>query len=489
MNCAKKNEIDDKDSMLVQLKNEFEELQEKLAEATSRAASGVSKSMQEAHEKAVEDMEQAKSSAQELSKLIIMSTSAAKINKKAGNRETARALEKNLKDVARGRRRVQSVLVANSKLIDEDTLSKMNAKVKKMSGFHAATAQGDDVGDLDNDYEVEGRLHDSDVDEELLSDSDDELQRKNDEIKQLTREQQSIDSDATRITSRMKQLHEQRKDVETKLSVLNNTLHQAQGRRKEATDDLSREKDACKRLQVRKKETRQQIEAIKGQIEQMQASLLECENDTTELKLGLQSSSLEYDDVVDEEQKLEKVVRKQLEDVTALQANIARLDSDKTESAGQLQALTRKADAAEAQIESLTAQLETLSRQLSDEEGARAAVEKRCDQLRGDKRELEGRRTATKQAGEEMDEATKELVAATDEIKLVLAERRAANQALHEQTRARDQDLLTARHELTSNEHQLVRAGVCVCAARPALLPGHTTPLPLPTPPPPSALA
>ena len=62
------------------------------------------RALRAAHAEAIEQAERARAEAEELQQLIVLSASAAKAKKRAGDKEAARLIERNVLDVSRGRR-------------------------------------------------------------------------------------------------------------------------------------------------------------------------------------------------------------------------------------------------------------------------------------------------------------------------------------------------------------------------------------------------
>jgi hypothetical protein len=99
--------IDSKDSMLASLKKEISALKEQLA-AEEKQSSVVAELTQE-NEAAASEMEQARAQADQMQALLQMTVSATKAAQKVGEYATSHKLQRNMKAVAVGRRRLQSV--------------------------------------------------------------------------------------------------------------------------------------------------------------------------------------------------------------------------------------------------------------------------------------------------------------------------------------------------------------------------------------------
>lgn len=98
--------IDSKDSMLASLRKEISALKEQLA-AEEKQSSVVAELTQE-NEVAATEMEQARAQADQMQALLQMTVSATKAAQKVGEYATSHKLQRNMKAVAVGRRRLQS---------------------------------------------------------------------------------------------------------------------------------------------------------------------------------------------------------------------------------------------------------------------------------------------------------------------------------------------------------------------------------------------
>jgi len=100
VNHAKKNEIDDEESMLAKYKNEIEELKAELE---------AQKSSTHVDQAAIDEAKDMKSQLAQMNKLVLVSTQIAAAERKMGNMSKAREIEKDMADVTRGRRRAESI--------------------------------------------------------------------------------------------------------------------------------------------------------------------------------------------------------------------------------------------------------------------------------------------------------------------------------------------------------------------------------------------
>jgi len=107
VNNPKRIAIDFEDSMLATLEREISTLKEVLA--AEEKQSSVVAELTQANKLAVSEMQQARAQTNQMQALLNMTVSASKAAQKAGEFATSHKLQRNMKGVASGRRRLQSV--------------------------------------------------------------------------------------------------------------------------------------------------------------------------------------------------------------------------------------------------------------------------------------------------------------------------------------------------------------------------------------------
>lgn len=141
VNCAKRNEIAEKDSILLKMKHEIAELNAQIAAAERSAEDNSDEKLREQHRKAQQDADQFRQKAEQLQHLIKRTNSAVKAARLVGSIDTARKLQKNLLQVSSGRRRIESILVESASLI-QGLEGHGGAKLApKLLGLHGRTAK------------------------------------------------------------------------------------------------------------------------------------------------------------------------------------------------------------------------------------------------------------------------------------------------------------------------------------------------------------
>lgn len=103
-NFAKKNEIEDEESMLSQYKNEIESLKKELAESKT-------------DQRLVEEQKKAQHELEEMQKVVLVSTQIAASQRKMGNKNIAKQITNDIRDVGTGKRRAESVYMAHKAFV------------------------------------------------------------------------------------------------------------------------------------------------------------------------------------------------------------------------------------------------------------------------------------------------------------------------------------------------------------------------------------
>ncbi len=276
VNHAKKNEIDDEESMLAKYKNEIEDLKKELEE--SRNASTVDQA-------ALAEANDIKAQLEQMNKLVLVSTQIAAAERKMGNRSVAREIEKDIADVSIGRRRAQSIYDKHKNMIETlpDNVQKKLARQRSSIKMLVSSELTEDLNKISEEDEV--AVNEDDEEEDLVD---------NTKLKEAEDELNAMQARLVELQQENQELIMSKQDLQKDISSLNNKVTKHSNDLKMSHRDLEKYKKASTDLSTK--------------LENSQAKQKEAEAKINTLEADNKHITTSFDNTKYELSKFEKIV-------------------------------------------------------------------------------------------------------------------------------------------------------------------------------------
>ncbi|KAH8086158.1 hypothetical protein JL720_7360 [Aureococcus anophagefferens] len=406
VNCAKKNEIKDNESMMVRMTAELEDLKTKLKEMKERDLEANANLVEE-KKKLDEDKAKVEEEGATFAKIVTLSAAAAKVK----DVETSRKLQKNLTDFAKGRRRAQSVMIENTKLAAD-------------AGVLAAEEEAAEGGDDDEGHRRVSGVSIVGDDEEAETMSAAQLEAADVELKRTEAEAAAFREEKDAHAAPLNDLKLKKDTIVEETNLLQHQLMAAKASLLRAETEQDREHKLCKSFQQSYDANVAEIKKSKPAIEAWAREAAEARKRVEALDRELSSLRVEASSAHERLEHLTDEVRTQTAEVRGFSSAI--------------RACEERANAAKNKIDTLKAAKHRISEELAELKDADAEL---ADDL---ERKLKKQKTPRDATVNKMAQTRREMEHRTDEAETTVARCRDDEQKLKARVGDHDRDMTMA---------------------------------------------